>query len=162
MSENRTTANIFKEAVEDASDALTFYKGLNAVKRNDRSKIKPQDGGHVLGSVNIDKDIQPLYPQEPRWDYAVGYCSDGVGKVYFIEARPANTREVSCVIKKAEALKQWAQNRAPALWKLPRGVPGRLHWIASGKVNIPRNTPQYRLLSTHPAILFPQKSLELK
>lgn len=152
----------FENAVKDALDSLKFCPGLGAIENKDRAKFQSQDSRSVVGSVNIDKDIQPLYPCEYRWDYAVGYCSNGIEKVYFVEIHSAITSEVSCVIRKAKALREWAQKKAPKLWNMQRGVPGKLHWIASGNINIPKNTPQYRLLSTNPAIIFPQKSLHMK
>ena len=113
MSNNKTAT--FENAVKDASDSLTFCPGLGAIENKDKSKFLPQDSRSVVGSVNIDKDTKPLYPCENRWDYAVGYCSNGIEKVYFAEIHPAITSEVKCVIMKAKALKQWAQEKAPKL-----------------------------------------------
>ena len=152
----------FSDAVDASKDKLNLKRGLNAVESKYRRKIKAQDTLNIVGSVDIDSDIEPLYPQANRWDYVVGYQRDGVEVAYFIEVHGAITSEVSCVLAKAEALKNWANENAEALWHMPRGVPNKLHWLTLDAIKIPKHTAQYRLLITNHIVTFPEKEIKLR
>ena len=88
--------------------------------------MKLKDKRKVDGSLNIDKETKLLYPNDPRWDYAVGYD----GKVFFVEVHPANTSNISEMAKKKEWLKKWLISKAPLLNALPSGHP-RFLWVAT-------------------------------
>ena len=135
----------FREAVRACPD-LTPHDGLQALSPASRGRIRPQNTRSVTGSVDIDKDLIEQFPEDHRWDYAVGYAgSNDVEKTYFIEVHPAETSEISCVIQKAEALKRWAQRCAPELWNMT--VPREIHWIASGRCDIRLNDSYRRKLA---------------
>ena len=78
----------FRMAVEETPDVANGYcPGLQALENVDKGAVKLKDKRKVDGSLNIDKETKLLYPNDPRWDYAVGYD----GKVFFVEVHPANT-----------------------------------------------------------------------
>lgn len=141
-----TKKSNFEKAVNLSKDKLNFCIGFAAIKEG-RGKITAKDANYLLGSVNIDNDIKSLYPSDNRWDYAIGYKSNGIKeKVYFVEVHTALTSEVKTLLAKADALKNWALKKAPELWNV-NGKDKKLYWVASGKIKIPSHTPQYRLLA---------------
>jgi hypothetical protein len=94
----------------------------------------------------MDGDLRKQFPEDNRWDYAVGYNgSDNMERAYFIEVHPAETSEISRVVLKARALKEWAQRCAPDLWNMT--VPRQIHWIASGRCDIRLNDSYRRKLA---------------
>lgn len=87
----------FRMAVEGTPDVANGYcPGLQALENVDKTAVKLNDKRRVDGSLNIDKETKHLYPNEPRWDYAVGYDD----KVFFVEVHPANTSNISEMAKK--------------------------------------------------------------
>lgn len=139
MGNNKTIT--FKQAVENTPDIKNGFRyGLQALGVN-AQRITAQDTRKLEGSVDIDACTQSLYPNEARWDYAVGYDN----KVYFIEIHPADTSNVKEMIKKAEWLNKWLTQKAPALNSLAANKV--LYWIASGRQKILSNSPQSRKLS---------------
>lgn len=114
-------------AVEGTPDVANGYcPGLQALENVDKTAVKLNDKRKVDGSLNIDKETKLLYPNDPRWDYAVGYD----GKVFFVEVHPANTSNISEMEKKKEWLKKWLKSKAPLLDALPSGHP-RFLWVAT-------------------------------
>lgn len=117
----------FRMAVEETPDVANGYcPGLQALENVDKGAVKLKDKRKVDGSLNIDKETKLLYPNDPRWDYAVGYD----GKVFFVEVHPANTSNISEMAKKKEWLKKWLNSKAPLLDALPSGHP-RFLWVAT-------------------------------
>ncbi len=117
----------FRMAVEETPDVANGYcPGLQALENVDKGAVKLKDKRKVDGSLNIDKETKLLYPNDPRWDYAVGYD----GKVFFVEVHPANTSNISEMAKKKEWLKKWLKSKAPLLNALPSGHP-RFLWVAT-------------------------------
>ena len=130
----------FELAVTNTPNIAGGYKnGLQAFGRNS-SFVEVDDTKKLEGSVDIDECTKELYPDEPRWDYALGYG----GKAYFIEVHPASTSDVKTVIEKAKWLDGWLNAKAKELKALKAG--NNLYWVASGKVNILRTSRQYRML----------------
>ena len=117
----------FRMAVEETPDVANGYcPGLQALENVDKGAVKLKYKRKVDGSLNIDKETKLLYPNDPRWDYAVGYD----GKVFFVEVHPANTSNISEMAKKKEWLKKWLKSKAPLLNALPSGHP-RFLWVAT-------------------------------
>ena len=85
-----------------------------------------KDARRLDGSLNIDEETKMLYPNESRWDYAIGYD----GKVYYIEVHPANTSNVEEIIKKKLWLDKWLKEKAPSLSALKAGSP-KFQWAAT-------------------------------
>ena len=149
----------FQKAVEACSD-LTFREGLQAIAAANRGRICPTDPRSVTGSIDIDKDLQRLFPKDNRWDYAVGYRrNDAEESVYFIEVHPAETGEVRRVIAKVRHLKAWAGRNTHDLWNMT--VPREIHWVASGRVNLRMNDSYKRLLAME-GLDSPKKCLVLE
>ena len=150
----------FKAAIDESIDKLNLLAGLQAIIEG-RNQITAQDTRNVLGSVNLDADLRLKYPQDNRVDYAIGYNCDGnTEKVYFVEVHSATASQVHVLINKARALRDWALEKAPSLWNINKEK--RLYWVASGRVAIPRQTPQYKKIATSGVIHFPTKFLVLK
>lgn len=129
----------FKTAIESTpllKDA--FKSGLKALGANS-SKVKPTDTKKCEGSVDIDTAVRSVYPNDSRWDYAVGY--DGV--THFIEVHSAKTDEVKPVLNKLKWLKEFLIEEAPNLNKESK----RFHWIASSGNHILPNSSQARQLA---------------
>ena len=150
MSKNKNTKEAlvpkcaFRMAVEGTPDVANGYcPGLQALENVDKSAVKLNDKRKLDGSLNIDKETKHLYPNEPRWDYAVGYDD----KVFFVEVHPANTSNISDMAKKKEWLKKWLQSKAPLLDALPSGNP-RFLWAATESgVHILNQTSHMRKLA---------------
>lgn len=110
----------FQKAVEGTPEISTAYRsGLQALKRSDRSSVAVSDPWILDGSVDIDTAVQENYPNENRWDYAIGYS----GKVCCVEVHPAYTSEVSTIGKKLRWLKTWLKEKAPLLDAIPKATP---------------------------------------
>lgn len=95
--ENKKKTTVFQLAVESTPDIkIGFRDGLQALGTN-AQRITAQNTRKLEGSVDIDACTQSLYPNEARWDYAVGYDK----KAYFFEVHPADTSNVKEMIKKS-------------------------------------------------------------
>lgn len=140
---NDKTKAVFQNAVKctpEISDA--YANGLQALKRGETMSVNPTNTYDVDGSVDIDEAVKKIYPNEARWDYAIGYN----GKVYFIEIHPAYTSEVGIMKKKLVWLKNWLKNKAPLLNSIPKSSPAYI-WIQSGKCAILPNSKQAKELA---------------
>lgn len=94
--------NGFQAAVLATPEVEGCYQaGLKALKKDHRLKIAPANPSKCEGSLDIDACTLARYPDENRWDYAVAYDS----KVYFVEVHPAETGEVSTILRKLQWLK---------------------------------------------------------
>lgn len=129
----------FQSAIENTPVLKAAYqKGLQALGSN-RSKIKPGNSKQCEGSVDIDTTLVAAYPNDCRWDYALGYN----GITYFVEVHSAKTDEVKTVIKKLDWLKDFLIQEAPELNQEPK----QFHWIASSGNHILPNSSQSRKLA---------------
>ena len=142
-----TPKNIFKEAVESITDLNGGYKiGLQALGANSK-KVSVKRTKELLGSVDIDSCTQKIYPGDARWDYAVGYRQE----VIFIEVHPADTSDVSGMIKKVQWLEKWLKEKARNLVEMGRD--DSYYWIPSGRNNILKTSSQYKSLSKHKLVI---------
>ena len=129
----------FQSAIENTPSLKAAYqKGLQALGSNS-SKIKPGNSKQCEGSVDIYTTLVAAYPNDSRWDYALGYN----GITYFVEVHSAKTDEVKTVIKKLEWLKEFLIQEAPELNQEPK----QFHWIASSGNHILPNSSQSRQLT---------------
>ncbi|KOR37750.1 MULTISPECIES: hypothetical protein [Planktothricoides] len=129
----------FTEAIKNNPLLANYLKsGLKALGSNS-SKVKPEDTKKCEGRVDIDMALQSKYPNEPRWDYAIGYD----GKTHFIEVHPADTSEVQSVLNKLHWLKNFLSQDAPQLNQEPKSF----HWVASSGNHILPNSSQARKLA---------------
>ena len=144
---NKQSASVpkseFQIAVEQTAEISTAYKvGLQAIKNCDKPKISATDSYKLNGSVDIDSTVTDLYPEENRWDYAIGYD----GKICFVEVHPATTSEVEKILKKLSWLKQWLKDKAPKLSNMPKSKEPYI-WLSTSGVGILKTSSQFRKLS---------------
>ena len=136
--------NKFKTAVESIPEVADGYRaGLQALSNADARKIKVANTGLLSGSVDIDKCTKDNYPEENRWDYALGYND----KAYFVEVHGATTSEIKTIISKAEWLKSWLRKTGKPLLEIQAS--NTLYWIATGKVAILPTSNYRRNLDRH-------------
>lgn len=134
-------ANKFKKAVEaipDIKDGFRF--GVQAL--GGMSYFVTSSTPRLFdGSVDIDACTKDLYPNDARWDYVIGFNNHA----YFLEIHPASTSNVRDMIKKAQWLDNWLNEKAAGLKALV--ATNVFYWIASGKYSILKNSPQSRMLA---------------
>ena len=134
----------FQKAVEGTPDISTAYKsGLQALNSSARGAIVVADTRLLDGSVDIDTAVQEKYPNDNRWDYAIGYSE----KVCYVEVHPAYTSEVSTIEKKLKWLKAWLKEKAPLLDAIPKATPPFV-WAQTGKGAILPQSSQAKRLAT--------------
>lgn len=122
----------FQVAIENTEEVKNgFCVGKQAIKSIDRSRIVTANNNKLQGSLDIDSQVKAVYPNEPRWDYALSYDD----KIYFFEVHPAETSEVDKVVNKVKWLKRWLKTQAPNINKLPKAE-HPYTWIQSGRYAI--------------------------
>ena len=131
----------FRAAVEATPEIAKAWKsGLQALRRRDRGRVETKDSRRLTGSVSLDGTLKDTHPNDPRWDYGVGYrsiYSDGE-TVYWIEIHPANSGEVNTVLDKLGWLKSWLAEKAPYLEKMRK----EFIWVSSGRTSFTPSSPQ--------------------
>jgi hypothetical protein len=131
----------FELAVRQTPELAEGYcPGLQALRDN-AAYIRPDEPQLLEGSVDIDKCVKELYPEDARWDYAIGYQQ----QAYFVEIHPAGSDSIADITKKAQWLRQWLRTKAPALRKLSAG--NEVYWIPSGKCAIAPKSQQAKALA---------------
>lgn len=131
--------NAFKTVVEQNPEIrLCYQSGLQALG-SDSNKVTLADTRLCDGSVFLDKCLEETYANASRWDYAVAYN----GLVVFMEVHPAETNEVKVMLQKLEWLKKWLRDQAPRIEDM-RDKERPFYWIASGRSNLLKGSPQYR------------------
>lgn len=129
----------FREAVEQTPLLKDHLKtGLKALGSHSKH-VKLNEPRLCEGSVDIDQALERAFPQDNRWDYALGYHQ----KTYFIEIHPADTSEVETLLKKYQWLKIFLAQQAPKLNQEPK----EFYWIASGGVHILPDSRQAKRLA---------------
>ena len=124
----------FKQKVQSTQNIRNCYqKGLKALRKSDKEKIKVENTHNLSGSVNIDDCLKNRYPNASRWDYVIGYNN----KTYFVEVHPATPKEIKELEKKLNWLKSWKRNT-------PFHNDNNFYWVASGKVGILRRSEYWK------------------
>lgn len=142
MGKNKKHIMTFKDAVAATPDVKDGYCiGLTAFG-NYASKIKVPEQSQIDGSLDIDSTTRELYPNECRWDYALGYN----GEVFYIEIHSAITSEVAKMLKKLEWIKTWLPQKAPLINRLTTKNKSAFFWVQSSNFNIPKHTTQYKMI----------------
>lgn len=132
----------FKDSVEKCTDIRHAYQpGLQAIDKNYSKAISPADSRLLSGSVDIDKATKAIYPEESRWDYALGYNDEA----YFVEVHPAITGEVQRMQNKVKWLKEWLNKNGKPLKEISAKSP--LYWIPSGRGDILKGSKQHHQIS---------------
>ncbi len=141
--EARSSADVFRTAINSA-EHLKYEAGLLAIRRGEgKGQIRAEDPGKVLGSCNMDLDCRSAFPNANRWDYVIGYDRHHEAIAFYVEVHSAISNQVSQMAKKLDWLNAFLlRDTNTKLQRLQR----EYHWVASGRVRIPRHTPQYRAL----------------
>lgn len=122
----------FQVAIENTEEVQNgFCVGKQALKSVDRNKVVAACQDKLQGSLDIDSQVRELYPNEPRWDYALSYDD----RIYFFEVHPAETSEVDRVVNKVKWLKRWLKIHAPEIDRLPKAE-HPYTWVQSGRYAI--------------------------
>lgn len=107
-----------------------YHPGLQALSQSNRSHVQAGQSRKLTGSVDLDDTLRSIYPNDPRWDYAIGYQSDAENEIiYWLEIHPATDAEVRVVLQKLDWLRNWMKEMAPALCDFT----GKYVWLSSGK-----------------------------
>jgi len=141
-----TPAEVFDAALRVTSPRLALKPGLKAIKKGEgHGQIVAEAPERLLGSAAIDDDCRASDPHGNRWDYVIGYGRASKAIAYFVEVHSAETSEVLKVERKL----RWLQN---LLLKPPQRKLAALgreyHWVASGRINIPQHTQQFKYLNS--------------
>lgn len=138
----------FGEAINATAELTGAYcAGLRALTEADRNRLECVQTRRLTGSVNLENSLRNQHPDDPIWDYGVGWrMSTRDDCAVWIEVHPASSGHVGAVIKKVKWLKDWLQTSAPALSGMTRGTDGYV-WIASGRVLLQRSSRQARQLA---------------
>ena len=136
----------FRTAVENTNEIANFLNtGLDALSKAHKNSIIVSYHNKITGSVNIDDALLSAYPNENRWDYAIGYrISKQEDKVFFAEFHRAIVSEVELVLKKKEWLMSWMCGKPLDNLRQRRFV-----WVSAGGIKIPQNSPQWRNIINH-------------
>lgn len=111
--------------------------GLQALRRNSR-RIKAQDPGSILCSIDFDTALKKSYPEDSRWDYAVE-CD----KLYYIEVHSANgDSNITDLRNKVD----WLRKTIASL-KLKISKTQKYIWIPTNDVKFSRNSKYQKRLS---------------
>jgi len=114
--------------------------GLQAI-RNSNRYVEVKHPRNLLGSANIDECLAHCLPNCPRWDYVIGYYTNGQIESFFIEIHEANMAEIDKVHKKFIWLKTKFLKNSPL-----SNYHSRYYWIASGKVRFPEGPSRLKKL----------------
>ena len=117
----------------------------------DARRIVCSNTRKIAGSVNVDRCLVRLIPDEPRWDYAIGQSASAADIVHWVEVHPCNASEVEQVIRKLAWLKTWVGVHART------EMSQRYIWIPSGKAALPPTAPQYKRAAAHGIKISPRQ-----
>lgn len=115
--------------------------GLQALPPRDRQRIDCPRPRCLTASLNLDEALEQSLPNDPRWDYGIGFRTHEAHCVCWIEVHPATQSEA--VIKKIDWLKHWLKQNAAALDALP----ATFVWLASGAVRVTPASPALKRLA---------------
>jgi len=149
----------FRQTVETTKGLHGAYQsGLQAMKSSERSRLSVREPRKLLGSVDIDQALQPLYPNASRWDYVIGMEGPvDSSRLIWIEVHPANSKFVTDIIGKREWLFAWLAGDGTPL-RESGGAFLDLRWIATGRVAFRRGSRQSRVLAQK-GVKFPVEHL---
>ena len=143
----------FIDAIRSISEITQCLKnGLQALERKDKDSIKYNSSRDLKGSVYIDKCLERHFPNEPRWDYVIGYKD----RVFYVEVHPAdNTRKVREILGKLD----WLKHSAKKLGELEDS--STFHWISTGSTNTSIKRGKYRQILAQNGIRGPVSILNV-
>jgi hypothetical protein len=148
----------FRDAIRQTAPLHDhFKKGLQAIRERDRGRLSCSDPRRLAGSVNLEEALKPQDPNEPLWDYGVGFSLSRTDDLAFwIEVHPASSLHVDEVLGKLAWLQSWLRKDGKPL----RPLRSRFCWLATGQVSFTRQSPQAKKLAQK-GLEFPVKHLPL-
>lgn len=150
----------FEDAVVSIAPlANAYHPGLQALRERDRGRIKCSQPRRLKGSVNLDTALARVAPDDPRWDYGIGWTDIQSEVAIWIEVHSADSHHVSEVLRKAAWLKKWLKANSASLLEMTRREDG-LVWLSTGTVSLQRGSRQARQLALA-GVSFPKKTLDL-
>ncbi|MGD0653368.1 MAG: hypothetical protein ABSA16_03415 [Thermoguttaceae bacterium] len=134
----------FSAAVKNTEILSSAYqRGLQALKRSDRSRITCANSRNCTGSVNLESALSDSCPNKPIWDYGIGYRTIEASEiVYWVEVHPASSKNVQEMLNKVAWLKNWLTSA-----RLLNGLQKHFVWVASGKVSLLPHSPQRKRIA---------------
>jgi hypothetical protein len=136
----------FKDAVGKTAHLENAWKeGLQALRRQDKPHIEPQDTRRLRGSADVDSALQTIEPNANRWDFAIAYQHTNLTAefIYWVELHTASTSEVEVVIKKANWLLGWLKTQDNPL----RYFQKKIVWVSSGPTTFSLTAPQKKAMA---------------
>jgi len=107
--------------------------------------------------VDLDEALRLAFPNDPRWDYAIGISQRAhTDHIVWLEVHPASSLHLDEVLNKLRWLKPWLANDAPELHRLP----AHFCWVATGTVSFRRGSREEKRIAQE-GIGFPRKLLNL-
>lgn len=151
----------FQQAVAAVPSLRDGYRpGLQAVKAEYRDRFDCTDTRRLAGSIDLDSTLERSLPNEPRWDYGVGFSRvASTDAVYWVEVHPATASEVTSVLSKLAWLRDWLRHNAPRLLEMTAAENGYV-WIASKDIGFRPGSRQAKRLEAH-GMRFPCRRLRL-
>lgn len=145
MAKRARRRSLFQSAVEGTAEVKDSYRtGLRGLKEVDRNRMDCSEPRTLTGSLNLEAALRESRPNDPIWDYAIGTrVSASKERLHWVEVHPASPKNVADVLRKRDWLRRWLIEAAPRLSALPAAYV----WIASGRVSIPKNSPQMKRLA---------------
>ena len=134
----------FRRAVEETANlgARAYRPGIQALENVDRARIACAKPRNLSGSVNVDSTLAPIFRNDNRWDYAVGYRRPRE-IVYWIEVHPASQGDIITISAKLAWLQGWLANVGHRF----RQIDARFVWISSGRTTFTPGSPALKRLA---------------
>lgn len=132
----------FQQAVEATADLAGAWRpGLQALKSVDKLHVKAQNTRRLTGSTDVDAALQPRWPQDNRWDYAIGHQpANRQGEmICWVEVHPASAGDTKVVLAKLDWLQKWLIGAAHL-----NAMPREFVWVSSGTTSFSLTAPQQK------------------
>ena len=135
-------------------------QGLQALRKNHRDAISPENSRKLSSSIDIDTALKSKYPNDHRWDYCIGVRKNrNADSLVWVEFHPANSHSVRDIVTKATWLKQWLAGPGKPLKRL-MNTKTDLRWVPTGPVAIRQASKQGKILA-QAGISFPKRRINL-
>ena len=135
-------------------------QGLQALRKNHRDAISPENSRKLSGSIDIDTALKSKCPHDHRWDYCIGVRKNrNADSLVWVEFHPAHSHSVRDIVTKATWLKQWLAGPGKPLKGLMK-TKTDLRWVPTGRVAIRQASKQGKILA-QAGISFPRRRINL-
>jgi len=140
---------VFKKAMDKTLPGAC-KPGKQAMAHADHVSVNCSKGISIACSVNLDEATREKHPRGNRWDYGLSVQAGRKESIVWIESHHASTSAVSVMLKKRDWLKDWLIKNADDIWRKmgSRFTEQNCLWLASGAIDIPRHTRQYKILAS--------------